>query len=190
MSSALPFRLARAAVFAVACAGLSMAAHASAGGPLCALGVAGGLGMSFTAAFALAGRERSLRVILPLLAVLQVALHLQFSLMHAAMAPAQHVAHAHAGLVPGLGMVIAHGWAVVLTALWLARGEALLWGVLRRLGVRLSWLLVRWATPASPARPPTPAPEPLVLRPALLRHLVIRRGPPPLAAAAARRPAV
>ena len=68
----------------------------------------------------------------------QLALHLLLAV--ARRLPRQAVAHAvHAsgGLVPGLGMLVAHSWATVLTALWLARGEALLWALLRRLAVRL-----------------------------------------------------
>ncbi|GAA3120875.1 hypothetical protein [Nonomuraea salmonea] len=43
--------------------------------------------MAFAAAYPLAGRERSLAVILPLLAGLQVLLHLMFSLSHAVLPP-------------------------------------------------------------------------------------------------------
>jgi hypothetical protein len=34
-------------------------------------------------------------------------------------------------VVPGVGMLAAHGLATVMTALWLARGEAALWSLLR-----------------------------------------------------------
>ncbi len=56
-----------------------------------------------------------------------------------------HAVHA-SGLVPGFGMLVAHGWAIGLTALWLARGEAVLWTLLRRLAVRLlAVLLPPWS---------------------------------------------
>ncbi|MGR6913412.1 MFS transporter [[Actinomadura] parvosata] len=177
---ALPFRLARTAVFAVVCLGLGVVAHVLGGASVPAPAMVAALGLAFAAAYPLSGRERSFAVILPLLAGLQVALHLLFSLSHAA-SPQALAGHLHSGLVPGLGMLVAHGLAVGMTALWLARGEAALWSLLRRLAVRL---LVIWlpllstpfSTPLCPSEPP-------VLRSAVLRHVVSRRGPPRAAAA-------
>ncbi|MFC6538996.1 hypothetical protein ACFQES_19785 [Nonomuraea salmonea] len=73
-------------------------------------------------------------------------------------------------------MLITHGWAVGLTALWLARGEAALWGLLRRLAIRL---LVLWLPLlVTPFFTPPATTEPLILRSAVLRYVVSRRGPP------------
>ncbi|GGL50801.1 MFS transporter [Planomonospora parontospora] len=183
MPASLPFRLARAAVFTAVCLGLGVAAHLFAGGPVSAPGAVGGTALAFAAALAAAGRERSAAVILPLLAGLQAALHLLFSLTHA-VPPAEAAGqHAHSGLLPGLGMLVMHGWAVGLTALWLARGEAALWALLRRLPVRLRLLLAHAVPDLTPFFA-VPATEPAPPRPALLRHAVRRRGPPPQVVAA------
>ncbi|MGP3937690.1 MFS transporter [Nonomuraea sp. KM88] len=177
---AAPLRLARTTVFAVVCLGLGVAAHVLGGAPVPAPAAAGGLAVALVAAYALAGRERSITVILPLLAALQVVMHVLFSMSHAA-TPHQPAGHLHSGLVPDLGMLVAHGWAVAMTALWLARGEAALWSLLRRLVVRL---LVIWLPPlTTPFSTPLWTAEPRELRPAVLRHVVSRRGPPRVVAA-------
>ncbi|MBG0817749.1 MFS transporter [Planomonospora sp. ID82291] len=180
--ASVPFRLARAAVLTAVCLGLSTAAHRFAGGAVSAPGAAGGTALAFAAALAAAGRERPAAVILPLLAGLQAALHLLFSLSHP-MPSAEAAGHVHSGLVPGLGMLVVHGWAVGLTALWLARGEAALWALLRRLPVRLR-LLAAYAVPDLTPFFAVPAAEPAPPRPAGLRHAMPRRGPPPRLAAA------
>ncbi|HEX8009259.1 MAG TPA: MFS transporter, partial [Trebonia sp.] len=64
----MPFRIARAAVFAVVCLGLSALAHVFGGGSVPVPGLIGGLGLAFAAAFPLSGRERTFGVILGLLA--------------------------------------------------------------------------------------------------------------------------
>jgi hypothetical protein len=174
----MPFRLLRTVVFAMVCLGLGMGAHVFAGGTVSGDAMLVAFWLAACAAYPVAGRERSVHAILPLLGGLQLALHLLFSLSHAG-SPGQAVAHAvHAsgGLVPELGMLVAHSWATVLTALWLARGEAVLWELLRRLAVRL--LVV-----SLPPVPETPffagaVVEPPVLRSAVLRHVLSRRGPP------------
>ncbi|MEU9836546.1 hypothetical protein AB0D67_33850 [Streptosporangium sp. NPDC048047] len=89
----------------------------------------------------------------------------------------------HSGLLPGLAMLVTHGWAIGLTALWLTRGEALLWAVLRRLGARFAPVLtaepspVPWKPPGTPRRDDSAVP-----RRSPLRHAVSRRGPPAPAA--------
>ncbi|NRQ31621.1 MFS transporter [Nonomuraea sp. NN258] len=169
------FRLARAAAFAVVSLGLGVAAHVLGGGSVSAPVMLGALGLSFGAAVPLAGRERTFALILPLLGALQVVMHLLFALAHTA--PEQAAAgHAHAGLVPGLGMLVAHGWAIALTALWLSRGEAALFAVLRRLAVRL--LVIVLPLFSTPFSVPPSTSRPLLPRSAVLRHVVSRRGPP------------
>lgn len=184
-----PFRLARATVFAVVCLALGAAAHVLAGGCLSASSAATGLALTFAVALPLAGRERTHAAILPALAGAQAGLHVYFCLAHVSSfaEAAEHLSDPGCcGLVPDTGMAMMHAWAVGLTALWLARGETLLWALLRRAGARLR-LLIR--VPAggvlSAPRPPRPA-DPAVLRSAVLRRAVRLRGPPGTAYAVAQ----
>ncbi|HEX2315897.1 MAG TPA: MFS transporter [Thermomonospora sp.] len=182
MTAPLPFRCARAAAFAAVCVALGLLAHLLAAGLPPTRIVAAGLAVSFLAALPALGRERTLRTILPLLAGLQVVLHVLFTLGHpvAAAAPpaaAGHV-HAHAAVPADLTMVILHGCAVALTALWLAWGEALLWAALRHLALRFVPILLAWVLPERAPRPVVPFGEPRPPLQALLRHTVSRRGPP------------
>ncbi|WP_218034323.1 MFS transporter [Acrocarpospora corrugata] len=148
-------------------------AHLFAGGSVSGPMLVIALGLGCLTALPLAGREHTLGVILPLLVGLQAVLHVMFSLAHAI--PGAH--HAHAGLVPGLGMLVLHGWAAGLTALWLARGERVLWELLRRLLVRLT--LVILSAQRFPEHPTaTPRTEPDILHPVLLQYALRRRGPP------------
>ncbi|WP_433256507.1 MFS transporter [Streptosporangium sp. CA-135522] len=188
MSATVPFRLARASAFAAVSVGLGVVAHVFAGGTVSAWGAAGGLALALAAALPMTGRERGLAAILPLLGGGQAMLHLLFAATDAAASHrgrsgllpdlATLVTHPHSGLLPGLAMLVMHGWAVGLTALWLARGEALLWALLRRLGARLGPVLT--GEPPSIFSPPSAAPhrDEAVLRPSPLRHVVSRRGPP------------
>ncbi|MET8864866.1 MFS transporter [Nonomuraea sp. NPDC004580] len=175
MSAGVTFRLVRATAFAVVCSGLGASAHLLGGGTVTGPLAATALAISLTAAVPTTGRERGTHVVLFLLAGVQVVLHLLFSL-----APSLSGApggHAHSGLVPGVGMLVAHGLATVLTALWLSRGEAVLWGLLRRLGARVLVLLrVAHRTPYWPVIAGTV--EPVSLRSALLEHSLSGRAPP------------
>ncbi|MGC5009194.1 MFS transporter [Streptosporangium sp. DT93] len=173
----MTFRSARAAVFAVVCLGLSVTAHVLTGGSVSATSAAVALVLAFATALAVSGRERTVAVILPLLAGVQIVLHVLFSLAHAT-SPAELMGHVHSGLLPGLGMLVAHGWAVGLTALWMARGEAVLWAMLRGLGVRLRRVLIAFVTPVRVPLLTASTVEPEVLRSAVLRHVVSGRGPP------------
>ncbi|MEU6785028.1 hypothetical protein ABZ912_38055 [Nonomuraea angiospora] len=117
-------------------------------------------------------------MILPLLAGVQVVLHVLFSLSHT---PAVHTAlgHAHPGLAPSVGMLVTHAGATGLIALWLARGEAALWGLLHRLAVRLyQVLLVIFPQPIHEPVAVVTAPEPDRLRSVAPAHAAPRRGPP------------
>ncbi|WP_084958605.1 hypothetical protein [Thermoactinospora rubra] len=174
MPASVPFRLARAAAFAAVCTVLGLLAHRFGGGDVGLPVAAAAFAASWLAAVPAAARERGYPATVALLAVLQAVLHLLFSLAHAA-EPTALSGHAHAGLVPGLGMLAAHGWAVALTALWLARGEAALWSLVRRMLVRLSLV---WPEPPPVPFYAVPAPEPNIPRPALLRHTVNGRAPP------------
>ncbi|MFD0660405.1 MFS transporter [Thermocatellispora tengchongensis] len=190
----------RAAVFSVVCVVLAALGHVVAGGsgPAPWAVVAGGLGVLAVAA-GMAGRERSAAVISVSLAGAQLVLHELFAFGSPAEEDISLVLHLHgesAGLGESLGMLIAHMTATLLTGLWLARGEAALWATLRRLGAspvvrRLRAAVVRrlrralallWEAEGGAARPAwavldgrSPAFAPAE---ALLRHSVIRRGPP------------
>ncbi|WP_435875153.1 hypothetical protein, partial [Nonomuraea pusilla] len=85
--------------------------------------------------------------------------------------------HGHGGgLAVGAGMLLAHLTASLLTAWWLARGEAALWALLRRLGRRLTPLKAV-AVPAPPSLVPVVRTRAVPTAPAL-RHSLARRGPP------------
>ncbi|GAA0425797.1 hypothetical protein Acor_54380 [Acrocarpospora corrugata] len=175
----MTLRLARAAAFAVVCAGLGILAHRLGGGVVSERAAACGLAVAFLAALPATARERGTGAITLLLAGVQVVLHLLFWFASTLAPLAVTGEHVHSGLVPGLGMLVTHVWAVVLTALWLARGEAALWAVLRRLIVRVLRLMIcrtPVATPPATLRGDSPGPE--VLRSALLRHVTSGRAPP------------
>lgn len=180
MPASLPFRLLRATAFAAVCAGLGVLAHVFGGGMVAPPWVAAAFALAFCAAAALSGRERGIGTVLALLAGLQVLLHLMFTFAHDAPSMATPQAHGHSGLVPGLGMLVVHAWAVALTALWLARGEGLLWALLRRLAVRLSLV---WPEPVAVPFHAAPHREPALLRSAVLRHCLAGRAPPSLSIA-------
>lgn len=163
--------------FAVVCLGLSVVAHVFGGGTVSAEHAMAGLVLAFAVAVPATGRERTTAVILPLLGGAQVALHLLFAT--APTAPTEILPQLHSCLDPAFGMLVMHGWATVVTALWLAKGEALLWGLLRQLGARLIRLIVDWSNELFAEPFPTlGAPEVGVLRSALLRYTASRRGPP------------
>ncbi|MEV0349852.1 MFS transporter [Nonomuraea sp. NPDC050680] len=169
----LPLRLARSALFAAVCVTLAALAHWFADGTLPGPGhLALGAGLVTAGAAALAGRERAPVPIAVLLGSAQVLLHALFS-WHAAPAP----------MPPGhrpatdIGMVLCHLTATLVTGWWLARGETALWALLRRLAVRL--LLVLPSCPVYPLTPPAPAyRSPGGPYDSVLRHAVVRRGPP------------
>ncbi|MGI5283079.1 MFS transporter [Nonomuraea polychroma] len=176
-SAGASLRALRAAAFAAVSVVLGLVAHLLAGGSVSVACLLMAWGVSFVPAHLLAGRERSLAVIVAALGAAQAALHLLFSSAHAVEAPAGH-AHAHSGLVPDIGMLTMHAWAVVLTAVWLSRGEAAVWAVLRRLAVRLLIAIFAVAVPTACAVIAPPARRPVILRSILLGHEMGRRGPP------------
>ncbi|WP_433214956.1 MFS transporter [Microtetraspora malaysiensis] len=181
LSAGPTLRLARATAFAVVSSGLGAVAHLFGGGVVSGRAMMYGLALGFLTALPVAGRERGFGVILPLLTGTQAVLHLIFANVSAVSAvPVCGLGgHTHGGLAPGVGMLVAHGWAVTLTALWLARGEAALWSVLRRLAVRLRLALVTGddAVTLKVGRG-VAAPTTTSLRSVLLRHAVSGRAPP------------
>ncbi len=176
-----PLRLLRASVFSAVCVLLTCLGHLTASGESLsggkvAVAFAGTLGVSF----ALAGHERSWATILSGLLGGQFLLHSLF------VSGAAHHADPSTGLVEvpgnGLGMTLAHLVAAIASAWWLRRGERHAWR-LARLAARTLLRPLR-ALPTAPAAveggtctvPSGPAEAPA--RTALLRHVLVLRGPP------------
>ncbi|MEZ0072061.1 MFS transporter [Planotetraspora sp. GP83] len=183
MRANLPLRLARSAAFAVVCVLLAVGAHRFAGGagPAPQIILWGGLVVMAVSA-SLAGRERSPSTVIGLLLAAQVFLH---ELFGPAVTPVGGP-HGHR-LSVSLGMLIAHLTAALITGWWLARGEAALWGILHRLGAgAIRWLgllLAVLQADLAGASGPLVVGFERVERPRqgrVLRHSVIRRGPPVL----------
>jgi hypothetical protein len=182
MPSAPVFRLARAVVFAAVCVTLATTGHVMIShAPVPPVAVGAGLAVLIAVATALGGAERSLATILAGLIGGQFMLHALF----AAAQQGQNVPHGHpapSAASGGTAMVLAHVAAAAISAWWLRRGERAVWGLARRVAaaaVRPARALLSAPAPLSP--PPrlhggaTPALEPLR---AVLRHAVVRRGPP------------
>ncbi|MEV0387154.1 MFS transporter [Nonomuraea sp. NPDC050643] len=175
MRAQLPLRLARTAAFAAVCVTLAALAHVIGGGAAPAprpalLGLAGVAALGL----ALGGRERSAGTITIVLVGAQLGLHELFA--GAGSAYVSVHGHAQGGLAVNAGMLLTHLTATVITGLWVARGEAALWSLLRRLGRRLLLL-----TPVAALVPRAPGPivhiRVVPLTP-VFRHSVARRGPP------------
>jgi hypothetical protein len=186
MRAQLPLRLTRSAAFSVVCVGLAALGHNLAGGagPAPWAMLAGGTAIMLVTS-ALAGRERPAVAIAVCLVVTQVALHELFAVEDPSGVSLALHAHGAAGLGESAGMLTAHLTATLLTAWWLARGEATLWTLLRHLAVTAAHRLDALLSVATglPAAPEIPAPRPVGSPPALparrlLRHTVTRRGPP------------
>ncbi|GAA0385774.1 hypothetical protein GCM10009530_40910 [Microbispora corallina] len=190
MRASVSLRLARSAAFSVVCVLLAVGAHRFAGGagPTPRVLLVGGLAVLAGAA-AVAGRERSPSVVVALVVAAQVFLH---ELLGPAGPPAAAVvvpgAHGHGHpLSVRAGMLVAHLTAALITGWWLSRGEAALWSILRRIGAG-AW---GWLAPllallhAGSLVPGRPRVFPCVAagapgRAVMLRHAVVRRGPPRL----------
>jgi len=178
MRAHLPLRLIRTAAFAAVCVILAAGAHALGGGSRPGSWAAGpGLGGVFVLALILSARERSTGVVNTALVVSQLGLH---ELFGGGDGTGYVAVHLHGqGLGDALGMLLAHLTATILTGCLLARGEAALWAVLRRLTRRLVLLPRPAAVP--PKRSAAPV-RPVPVRPtragSFLRHSVTRRGPP------------
>jgi hypothetical protein len=175
------YRAARATVFATVCAGLAITGHVMASGatvpPAAAIG---GLAAMIAVAIVLTGTERSLATIFGGLLGGQFVLHALFS----AAQHGQHLQHG-SGMAPSEGgwtMTLAHVAAAVVSAWWLRRGERAVWAMARRVAaavVRPARALL--SAPAAPATAPRVRARSAATarpRPALLRHVVVRRGPP------------
>jgi hypothetical protein len=173
------YRAARAVVFATVCVGLAITGHMMVSGasvpPVAAIG---GLVLMAATGTALAGTERSLATIFGGLLGGQFVLHALF-------AAAEHGQLAHGQAMSpsssGTAMTFAHVAAAAVSAWWLRRGERAVWGLARRIAAVIlrpaRALLLRLpvrtalrvpAAPVAASRPHT----------TVLRHVVVRRGPP------------
>lgn len=174
------YRAARAVVFATVCVGLAITGHMlTSGEPVLLLPAAtGGLAALTVIGLVLAGTERSLPTILGGLLGGQFMLHAVF----AAARHGQHLTHVHA-MPPssgGAAMTATHVAAALVSAWWLRRGERAVWDLAKRVA---AGVLRRVLPPASPVPPATPWPLATAvpgLRPGcdVLRHVLVRRGPP------------
>lgn len=179
----------RAAGFAATCAGLAAAGHLAGGGAMNRPALLVGFAITFLPALVLTRREHTFGTILPAVAACQVVLHTllsQTSPGHPApplpVSAAQDLSMpASHGGSPGLDMLLMHAVAVLVTSWWLERGEARLCDLVRRAATWALRPFVRiWIAPVRIPPPAIPAPwagRPLTT--AVLRHVMVRRGPPP-----------
>ncbi|MFI1799365.1 hypothetical protein ACH427_18735 [Streptomyces sp. NPDC020379] len=201
MCASMVLRSLRAAVFATVCVTLAAAGHSIACRQTPS---AWAQGVGFAAVFALSclmgGRERSLAGIVGTMGIVQVALHMLFDaapgapgttmaqvpgmsgMSHPAMALVHHGESGRA--------IVAHAAAALVAAWWLRCGEAAIWSLLRQVATVIPGLVAWWHAIAGLPAPPSGAPvrrrdgEERRTGQFLLRHAVIRRGPPVVAAPA------
>lgn len=187
-------RLLRAAVFAAVCVGVSSAGHTlGSGHELPWAGPVAGFVLVFALAWAAAGREQDQTAICGWMLWSQVALHVLFARSQAGPGPAVHAGHPHpaaeaATAVPeggsGLGMLLAHLAAALISAWWLRKGEAAAFALLRLARMLFFGLLLLVVAAAAPEperqerTPPPSGPGPCLRTPAMLRYSVVLRGPP------------
>lgn len=188
------FRTARAVVFATVCITLTVLGHVLAGGAAVpGWAAVTGFGAVLGVTLLLAGHERSLATILGGLLGGQFALHTLFTHAAAHHAPAMHGAMAHgtdtaAPAAHGggnLGMTLAHCAAALVAAWWLRRGERAAWTLARRaaavtdrpIRLLLALLTIEAANPPRPVAV-VPAADAVPAAGRVLRHQVVRRGPP------------
>ncbi|MEV0599412.1 hypothetical protein AB0I82_08950 [Streptomyces sp. NPDC050315] len=208
-----PFRAVRAALFAAVCVVLAAAGHAAMSGEAIPPGVlAVALAAVGAAAWLAAGRQRGLPAIAGGVLTVQTVLHLAFAAAqqadatpkaHMAGMPGAHAMHSmhsmhethsmhgmhsmHSmhGMADGMsaGMTAAHLLAALLCALWLRRGEAAFFQLLRCVAalafraLRLVVVVCRTPAPVRKARAPERT-HPRVPRWELIADVVSRRGPP------------
>lgn len=170
-----PFRLLRAAVFAVVAVSASLLLHLWSGGHAPGpLQFAAAIGLVFAAAYAVGGRQRGFLALAPLCLAAQWGLHEFFE------AGAQAATHAHGA---GWSMWLVHIVAAFAQASWLARGDAAFAALLELLTlcfarvIRVLGVNARVAVRPRRFVPRTRVPRPL---PAV-RTAISRRGPPRLA---------
>lgn len=157
-------RLIRSVAAALACVTASAVGHHAAGGVLPAAAVAAAFAGSAAVAWMLSSRRVSPSQLVGLLVLCQVGVHLGASVDQMTM---------------GTAMIAAHVAATAVSAIALSRGEAFVWHLADRLGLRL------WLTPSllGVAAVPRSAvvrsiTTPRTLRDVRLAHSLWLRGPP------------
>ncbi|GGU84846.1 hypothetical protein GCM10010211_58590 [Streptomyces albospinus] len=209
MSASLVLRSLRAAVFAAVCVTLGAAGHSLACHRTPSLWAEGaGCAVAFGLGCMLGGRERSLAGICGVMAVMQVGLHMLFDTApmdvgaepSGSHLPGMAMVGMHAVHHPVMGMaaqhgesgraVAAHAVASLVASWWLRRGEAAVWSLLRQVASLVPGFVAWWRAVVAPA-PPSPGrarrsdAEVRWTRQLLLRHAVVRRGPPAVGTASA-----
>jgi hypothetical protein len=157
-----PVRLIRSLAAALVCVAAAAIGHHTAGGPLPATAVLAVLAGATAIAWLLAARRVTPGQLVGLLVLCQVGVHLGTSTGEMAM---------------GLGMLAGHLLATVASAVVLARGEAFVWHLAERLGLRLAPLRPA-ATVLPSTRGPVMSHAPRSLRNVRLAHSRVLRGPP------------
>jgi hypothetical protein len=157
-----PVRAARSLAVALVCTAAASFGHASAGGTIPTSAVAVVFAGAATVAWLLSARRVTPGQLVGLLVLCQVCVHLGCSTGEMTMS------------VP---MLAAHAAATALSALTLARGEAFVWHLAERLGLRVSpHQLLVMSVPFW--RPPAPVVETRSLHDVRLAHSRVERGPP------------
>ncbi|MFC4566006.1 hypothetical protein ACFO4E_29480 [Nocardiopsis mangrovi] len=173
---------------------MSAAGHTLASGHEVPLtGLAAGYALVYAIAWAVAGAERGLGTVCGWMMWGQLLLHLLFGLAHSVengSAPLSGGLHAAAHPVAPVpapdgsapGMPIAHLVTALLCAWWVHRGEGAAFALARHVRTMLSGVLLlrpRRPLPAAPSGPaPVPDPGVRATGAPVLRHSVVRRGPP------------
>jgi hypothetical protein len=199
------FRSSRAVVFATVCVTLATVGHAfSSTAPVPAWAILTGFGLVLAVALLLTGHERSLATILGGLLGGQFVLHSLYAAATGwalptvdaaspATAPAASAAAHHAATIEvggqdsGISMTLAHVVAALVSAWWLRRGERAAWALARRIAdmaERPIRAILAFLGGLEPSAPPSrtvqvPAVGETSTVGLILRHHVVRRGPPP-----------
>jgi hypothetical protein len=152
----------RSTAAALACVAAAATGHAAAGGTIGAAGVVTAFGGAAAIAWLLSARRVTPGQMVGLLMLCQVVVHLGCST---------------GDMTMSVAMIAGHVAATAVSVLALARGEAFVWQLAERLGLRAAAPVV----PAAPIpfwRPVTPVARTRSLRDVRLAHSRIERGPP------------
>lgn len=167
----VPHRLVRALASAAAATILGLAGHLLAGGAFTVAGTLLAVAVVLVPSWLLAGRERSWTFI----AAVQVTAQQVIHPLLVGVAP-------EPGALPHDVMFFLHVLGALAMATWLRHGERRAWSAARRLAGRVvAWavlLLTGAPVPAGSVARPRPARAVALPAAVLLRHAVVRRGPP------------
>ncbi len=155
-------RLVRSTAAALACVATAATGHASAGGTIGSSAVIATFGGAAAVAWLLSARRVTPGQLVGLLILCQVCVHLGCSTGEMRMSAS---------------MLIAHAAATAVSALLLARGEAFVWQLAERLGLRVARADLTLA-PIPSWRPLPPVVATRSLHDVRLAHSRVERGPP------------